>query len=133
MTPSHVLTVLNIPLASPSADATGIAGGFSYLHRKFKVLAVHIINGAAIAADNANYVLLNLKAGASTVASLDTRAAGNGALVSKTAKAMTMVDANAEVPAGSTLTVDYDETDAGTNVALTSAVLVVSGYWMETA
>jgi hypothetical protein len=63
------------------------------------------------------------------VAELDSRAAHENALVVDVAKAMNISSTYEEVAAGSTLTVNYQET--GT-VAMTNAMIQISGYWVET-
>jgi hypothetical protein len=133
MRPEHVPFTVVIPLGSPSADALdGLPGAYFHAHRKCRIEEVSIVNGANIAASDTDFVLLNLKNGSNVVALLDTRAAGNGALAARTGKTLTLNPANAVIAENSTLVVAYDETDAGTNVALTSAVLQVTGYWIET-
>lgn len=128
--PEHVPFVLNLPLASASADADPVAGAMSYLHRKAKITSMAIIDGAGIAADNSNYILAKLQVGSSVVGQYDSRDAGQGALAANVGKEGVITDANSEIPAGSTLKAVYDET--GT-VGMTSAVMVVSGYWIQTA
>ncbi len=118
-------------LGSPSADDAIIAGAYAYLHRKFVVTNAVLVNGAGVAASDSDYVILNVKNGSTIVAEIDTRAAHEGALTADVAAAMNI--SNATVAAGSTLTVQYDETDSGTSVALTSAVVLVYGYWKESA
>jgi hypothetical protein len=129
MRPEHVPFVCPMQLGSPSADDSVVAGAYFYAHRKCIITSVVAIDGAGISADNSNYIQLELKNGSDVVAEMDSRAAHEGALVVDVAKAMN-VDADlAEVAAGSTLTVNYQET--GT-VAMTSAMLQISGYWVET-
>jgi hypothetical protein len=130
--------VFPLQLGSPSADDAIIAGAYFYAHRKAIITGAVVVNGATLAASDTNYVKLALKNASVEVAEIDTRAAHEDGLVADVAKEMNLTDADditegVEVAAGSTLTVAYDETDAGTNVALTSAVLIISGYWKETA
>ncbi len=113
---------LIVPLGSPSADAVVCAG---VVHRKSKLIAAYIQNGAAIAASDTNYLIGQLKNGSTVLAALDTRAAAQNGLADKVGKAMVNASSDVEIAAGSSLTFNYDETDAGTNVALTSAVMVV--------
>jgi hypothetical protein len=124
---------VSLQLGSPSADDAIIAGAYFYAHRKCVVTDVVIVNGATLAASDTNYTQVSLKNGSDVVAEIDTRAAHENGLVADVAKALNLVAAKAEVAAGSTLTVAYDETDAGTNVALTNAVLLLYGWWKESA
>ena len=87
------------------------------------IKSVSVIDQAGIAASDTNYILLTLKNGATTIATLDSRAAANGALTANVAKALTLVVA--AIAAGSTLTLDYDE--EGT-VAMTSAQLAIEWH-----
>jgi len=112
--------VVVVPLLSLAADKTVPAG---VLPRHCVLLAAYIQNGAAIAASNSDYVVAQLKVGSTVKASLDSRAAGQGALVQNVGKAMAISDS--DLPAGSSLTLAYDETDTGSNVALTDALLVM--------
>ena len=117
-------------VGSPTVDKTVPV---TYLPRKTKVIGAYLLNNAGIAADNANYAAISLKVGGTTIGSLDTRAANQGAVTQNAAKAFAMQAANQEVPAGSTLTLVYDETDAGTNVALTDAQVVLQLAQIDTA
>ena len=124
-----------LDVGSPSTDDAIVAGAYAYLPRKFVVESAVLVNGATLAAGEADYVILQLKAGSTIVAEINTRAAHENGLVADVAKAMNVVttaDANV-LAAGTTLTVVYDETDAGTNVALTSAKVIVHGWWKESA
>jgi hypothetical protein len=112
-----------IDLGSPSADAVKMAGAMG--GKSWKVLSVSLVNNAAIAADNSNYVILELKKGSTIVAELDSRAAHENGLADETLEPLNLVTAQVEMAAGSVLSVNYNETDAGTNVALTDAVLCI--------
>jgi len=120
-------------LGSPSADDAIIAGAYAYFPRKFIVDKVVLVNGAGIAASDTDYVKLNLKNGSNIVAEIDTRAAHEGAVTADVGIELNVSSTYKTIAASSTLTVQYDETDSGTSVALTSGVLLVFGYWKETA
>jgi len=113
-----------LALGSLTADTSTKLPGM-YFPKKTKIKSAHIINGAAIAADNSNYAQVSLYNGSDVVAELDTRAAHENGLAENVAKALNVVDAESVLDAGTTLLVDYQET--GT-MALTSAVLVVEHY-----
>ena len=117
--------VVVIPLGSPSTDKT-VPG--LYCTEKMVIKSVALINGAGIAASNTDFVQLQLMNGSTEVAELDTRAAHEGAVTANVAKALNIVSGQEEQAAGSTLKVVYNETDSGTAVALTDAVLVVEYY-----
>ncbi len=114
-----------ISLGSPSVDALFPA---LYTGKKIVVTGAYLINGATITADNSNYVVLELKSGSNVIASLDTRAAHDGAVTLNVAKSLTVSSTYAAQASTATLTVNYDEQDAGTNVALTNAQLIVLYY-----
>jgi hypothetical protein len=117
--------VVQLPLGSLSADKTIPAG---VVPRGGKLISAHIQNGAAIAASDTNYAVIQVKDGSTVKCELDTRAAKENGLVQNVGKAMRVLDE--DLVSGSSLTVVYDETDAGTNVALTDAVLTLC-YWQK--
>jgi len=125
--------VIPLQLGSPSADDAIIAGAYAYFHRKFVVTNAVLVNGAAISASDTDYTIVNLKNGSNVVAEIDTREAHENGLTADVGKAMNVSSTYSTIAAGSTLTVQYDETDSGTSVALTNAVLLVFGYWKESA
>jgi hypothetical protein len=96
-----------------------------YLPKRSKIVSAHVINGAAIAASDADYCQIELKNGANIVAEIDTRAAHENALAQNVAKALNVSESYDEPAAGSSLSVLYKENG---NVALTDAVLVVTYY-----
>jgi len=122
-----------LDLGSPDADDAIIAGAYAYLPRKFQIESVVLVNGATLAASDTNYAQVSLKNGSDVIAELDTRAAHENGLTADVAQEMNIDDDYSEVDSGSTLTVAYDETDAGTNVALTSAKLIIHGWWKQSA
>ncbi len=100
------------------------------LPRPFVVTGVKLLDQAGIAADNTNYVTLTVKQGTTTVASLDTRAANQGAVTANVAKAFalgTAVDGGVRepLPAGD-LKLTYAEGGTGTT---TAAQVVLCGYF----
>lgn len=116
--------VVVIPLGSPSADK--VLPGLR-VPKKSKLVSAVLINGANLAAADTDYVILELKKGSTVLAELDTRAAHEGALTALVGKPLNLVSAALqELASGDDLSVNYNETDAGTNVALTDAVLVLT-------
>lgn len=113
---------LVVPLGSPSADALLPA---TYVPRKSQLLGAWLVNGAALAASETDYCKVELKNGTTVVAEIDTRAAHENGLAQNVAKALNVVSGQEVLASGATLTVLYDETDSGTSVALTNAVLVL--------
>ena len=124
--------ILAVPLGSLDADGRVFAG--LHKNKRIRILSVELVNGAAIAASDSDFVQLSLEKGpvASTtvIAELDTRTAHEGAVVANIPKALNLVAAEVLVAKNLLLSVLYNETDAGTNVALTNAVLMVS-YQVE--
>lgn len=120
--------VLLVPLGSPSSDGVILAGVPT--GKSLVVTSVQLVNQAAIAASDTNYVQLKLKANQVEVAELDSRAAHENGIASLTVEPLNVSGAVAAyvVPAGASLSVVYDETDAGTNVALSSAALSINYY-----
>lgn len=115
--------VVSCFLGSLTTDATLVP--VINLPKKSKIVSALVMNGAAISADNSNYAGLSLKNGSNVIASLDTRAAHEGAITANVAKAMTIDPTYQTLSAGSDLTFLYNET--GT-MALTNAVLVLSYF-----
>lgn len=111
-----------IKIGSPAVDVTvpGIM-----LPQRSVIKSVKVMNGAAIAANASNYAVIQLLAGATVVAQYDTRPSGLTALA---AGDMAVVAGQEKQIAGTVLSVKYDETDAGSNVALTDAVVQVEYY-----
>lgn len=92
------------------------------LLKKSRILGVKLLNGASIAADNTNYFSLALKKGSTVIASMDSRAANQGAVTANVSKDLPIVSGQEEQVAGSDLSVLYNE--AGT-MALQDAKLVI--------
>jgi hypothetical protein len=115
--------MLCVPLGSPSADAVVLAGALG--SKGVRVLSVSLLNAAAIAASNTDYVQLELKKGSTIVAELDSRAAHENGLAQNALEPLNLVDAEKDIAASSVLSVNYNETDSGSAVALTGAVLCV--------
>lgn len=126
MNPSHVPTVITFPLGGLTADTPSKLVG--YLARKSRIISVHLVNGAAIAASDTDYVQLMLKNSAGeVVAEIDSRAAHENGIASKTGEALNIVEAKQDVKG--ILDLDYEET--GT-VGLTDAILVINAVPIET-
>lgn len=128
--PEHVPFTFVLDLASVTTDSDPVPGAYWYAHRKCKITSMAVVDGAGIAASDANFVLAQLKNGSTVIAQYDSRAGGQGALAAGIGKEGVVTPANSEVAAGSTLKAAYDET--GT-VGMTAACMVVSGFWIETA
>lgn len=115
--------VMCVPLGSLSADGVVLAGA---IEKGIEVSSVYLLNAGTIAADNANYVILELKKGATVVAEMDSRAAHENGITANTVEPLNVVTAQKSIASQSVLSVNYDETDAGTNVALSGAVLCMN-------
>lgn len=111
--------LVQIDLGSIAADGSLAA---LYIPKKSKLLSAWLIDTAGIAASDTNYVDVRLQSGSTVIAELDSRAAHENGLTALEAKAMNVVAAQAEIAAGSSLKVVYDET--GT-VQMTNAVMVL--------
>lgn len=114
--------VLCVPLNSPSADAVVLAG---VSKKGFVVTGVSLLNAASIAASDTDYVKVEFKKGSTIVAELDSRAAHENGIAANTKEPLNLVSAQVSVAADAILSVNYDETDSGTAVALTGAVLCI--------
>jgi hypothetical protein len=114
--------VVVIPLGSPSADKEIPA---LHVREKSLLKSARIMNGAALAASDTDFVQLSLQSGSTVVAEIDTRAAHENGLGDKVSEALNIVDAEKNIAAGTDLKVVYNETDSGTAVALTDAVLIL--------
>jgi hypothetical protein len=113
--------VVSINLGSLTTDNTQVPA--IYIPKKSKFLGAWIMDRSGISASDSNYIELTLKYGTTSLATLDSRSAHEGALTANTAKAMTVVED--DIPAESNLILDYQET--GT-VAMTDAQLVIEFY-----
>lgn len=71
------------------------------IRKKSKILNVTYVDQAGIAADNTNFLQLSLQVGSTVYATLDTRAANNGANTALVGQPLTL--AIAEIPANSQL------------------------------
>ena len=112
---------IQVPLGSISADGSVLAG---YIPAKSKLKSCKLVNGAAIAQSDTDYVDLQLKIGSTKLAGFSTKlTGGNGAL--SNGVLVDMVVESKEIPAGSKLEVVYDETG---NIAMTNAHVVVEFY-----
>lgn len=88
--------------------------------------SVVLINGDPLAADNSNFVEIEIKNGSTIVAKLDTRPAAQGEVQAMVAKPFQILAPLNDIPSGTTLSINYDET--GT-IGLTSAVV---SLWVRT-
>lgn len=89
-----------------------------YARKRLRIKEVRYIDQLGVAADNTNYLQLSLQDGAGNVyASLDTRAANNGALTANTSKKCTL--------GGSGVTVLGDSTNPEVDVAAGTDLLLV--------
>lgn len=112
-----------VSLGSPSADAVVLMGASN---KSMVVDAVYLINAAAIAASDTDFVQIELKKGSTIVAEIDSRAAHENGIASSGIEALNIVSAEKTMASGLVLSVNYNETDSGTAVALTGAVLCVN-------
>jgi len=94
----------------------------SILSRKVLIKQVSLLNGAAVAASDTNYVQVSLKNGSTVIAELDSRAAHEDGLASLTKEALNLVAAQLTQVKNSVLSVDI--VAAGT-VTLTNAKLII--------
>lgn len=108
-----------VPLGSITADGSLPA---LYLPKKAYIKSVALINVAAIAASDTDYVQISLQNGSDVIAELDSRAAHENGIAALTGEPLNMVSAQQSQAAGSSLKVVYNE--EGT-VAMTLAVLVI--------
>lgn len=113
------LSVIDLGSITANGDVYGL-----YLPPRAKILGAYVVDGTGIAADDTNYVQLQLMNGSTQLAELDSRAAHENGLAANVPKAMNVVTANQLVAAGSYLKVNYVE--AGT-VGMASAKVFV--YW----
>ena len=113
-------SVAVVHLGALTTDGTVIPA--MHLPKKTIIKSVKVMNGAAIAASDVNYVQLTLKKGSTTIAEIDTRAAHENGLAQNVSKALNLVAGQEEQAALSDLTLTYNE--AGT-AALTDAKLFI--------
>jgi hypothetical protein len=112
---------IQVPLGNITADGSILAG---YIPAKSKLKSVKLVNGAAIAQSDTDYVDIQLKIGSLKLAGFSTKlTGGNGALQNGVPVDMALVVK--DIPALSKLEVVYDET--GT-IAMTDAHAVVEFY-----
>jgi hypothetical protein len=128
---AHVGNRSRVPVSIPCnlgtvSDAGSIA--LTYFHKKFQLTGVKLLDGAGIAANDTNYVTLAVMNGAATLATLDTRAAGQGAVTALVGKAFDIegTDTEKTIAAGSSIHVVYAEGGTGTT---TLAKIVLEGYF----
>lgn len=112
-----------VSLGSASADDVVLMGASN---KSMVVDAVYLLNEASIAASDTDFVQIELKKGATIVAEIDSRAAHENGIAANTIEPLNIVSAEKTMASGLVLSVNYNETDAGTNVALTGAVLCVN-------
>lgn len=114
--------LIQVPLGSITADANTLAG---WIPSHMKLKSAKLVNLAAIAQSDSNYVALSVKIGSTVLASFSTQlTGGNGALADGVPVSMVLA-ADPDIPAGSKLEVAYDET--GT-IAMTTAHVVLELY-----
>lgn len=100
--------------------------------KKFHLLGAKLLNNAAIAASDTDYATLTLKSGSTTIATLDTRSANQGAVVACVGKAFALAAAYdddgeaAEAVPASDVKLTYAE---GGTMQLTGAVIQLYGYF----
>lgn len=99
------LSVIEIGSPSATGDIYGL-----YIPSRAKILSVHIVDSAGIAADVANYAKFELKSGATVLSSYDSRAASQGALVANVPKDSVLTSDASLLPKGSYLKLSYTKT-----------------------
>lgn len=112
-----------VPLGTVATDNTQLPA--MHFPKKSKLKSVKIIDGLGVAASDSNYIQVSLlnAVGDAVVAELDSRAAHEGALTARVAKALNI--AEDDMAEGTSLYFDYQET--GT-VTLTNAILVIEHF-----
>lgn len=111
-----------VSLGSPSADVQVFAG----IHSKgIRITGAYLLNGAGIAASDTDFFQLEVKKGSTVVAELDSRAAHENGITSSVGEALNLVTAQRDVNPATVLYVNYNETDSGTAVALTTAMVCI--------
>jgi hypothetical protein len=120
-------SILAVHLGSPSADKSIPA--FS-LAQRMVLSEILLVNGADVAASDTDYIKASLvryvdgSTGDVEVAELDTRAAHENGLTGLVGKAMNFTaEVDANILEEGDYYFKYDETDTGTAVALTDALL----------
>lgn len=103
----------------------GAAGTFPFIWcpRKFKILAVRIINGAGLAQDATNFVTVQIRRGNEIIASY--ASATDGGFTANVARTAAILDPT--ILAGTQLTV---VTTLGGTGAFTSGLLQVEGFFV---
>ena len=98
--------------------------------KRIEIISVHLINAGAIAASDTDFVQLSVEkgpiGGTTVVAELDSRAAHENGIADDTPEPLNLVAAEVIVAKNLLISVNYNETDAGTNVALTNAMVVIN-------
>jgi hypothetical protein len=117
--------IAKINLTSASADLT--VPGLVFPH-KVKITGVKLLNGANIAASDTDWAIIQLMNGSTEVAECDTRAAHEGAVTANTSYPLNIITAEEIQDAAAVLKAVYNETDSGTSIALTNAVLQIEYY-----
>lgn len=112
-----------ISIGSVTSDGSILPA--TYITRKSKILGAYLINGADVAADDANYATITIRSGSQVIATLDTRSAHQGALSANHGASFSVDPAQSVRAGGETLTIQYNE--IGT-VGLTNAVIVLNYF-----
>ena len=93
--------VPNIVPITVGTQAATITLTAPIVRKHSKIIAATYVDQAGLAADNTNFLQLSLQIGAVVLATLDTRAANQGALTALVGTALAI--AQADIPAGSQL------------------------------
>lgn len=101
-----------------------------YLPKKFVLLGAKLLDQVGIAASDTDYLVLKIKNGSTELASLDTRAAHEGAVTALVAKSFALTSAEQNLAAGSSLSLNYAETVDMGDILLTAAKVQLYGYWL---
>lgn len=106
---------------SVGSDLSGLP--VAHLKRKMVITGVHVADRVGIAANDTDYILLTLKKGSTSIATYDSRAAGQGALAAGVYKDMLMVAGQEEQEGDLLLDIDLHGA-----AVLTNSSIVLSGY-----
>lgn len=85
------ITTINVGTQAASISLPAMA-----FRKKARIKEVRYIDQAGVAADNTNYLQLSLQAGATVIATLDTRSAHDGALTALVSKIMALASSSSD-------------------------------------
>lgn len=122
---AHIMLINMGSAAVDLVQLTGLNPG-----KRIEIISVHLLNGASIAASDTDFIQMSIEkgpiGGTTVVAEIDSRAAHENGITANIAEPMNLVAAEVIVAKNLLLSVNHNETDAGTNVALTNAMVVIN-------